>query len=788
MEHTYNLLSLTSHIFSIKWNDTQCTVINNVSDNTRKILSIDGKLPDNITSLIIDPQLKQQRQQLIRDNSASIIHIPTYGIKCRNQATTFLREEIIIQQNDHAISFFTDVTELVKQREIAKKSQERLALVLEGTRLGMWDWNPQNNEVTFDNRWAEMLGLKLADLSQTLTDWQERVHPDDIEGCFADLRAHMEGKTTFYENLHRMIHTDGKWRYILDRGKVVEKDKQGNAIRFTGTHTDVTALKDAELQAKKALSARNRFFANMSHELRTPLHGILNLAEFGLLEKDCNEKNKALKSILSSTNILANIVNDILDFSKIEAGKLEIENIEFELANVITSVIKPLTQVAQNKGIKLAAHIDNNVAKVLIGDPVRITQILNNLCANAIKFTHQGTVQVNATVTETIKDQQKILFEVIDTGIGIDQEIQPNLFKEFHQADASTSRKYGGTGLGLSICVKLSEIMSGKLSFTSTRGEGTTFTYLQKFPVSALSEIPQSTIETVDLQQTKILVAEDNRVNQTIVAKMLSEHNAQINIVENGKECVDFYTENDVDIIFMDIQMPIMDGIEATKQIKSTLKGRNTPIIAMTANTMREDIEHYLEIGMSGYLTKPFTRTKLNNLLNIYTPTNKHNGINNLAAHISDPTVTNAVKLKAICQKLKQLIPKTNRVSLWIFNPEYSEITCIQCLDHANKYSNGLLLKASDYPSYFQYILKNEVLDASSARENPVTKCFNKSYFEPLKIYSLLDYIFSIDDKPIGIICCENVGTQVNWDETDKSALIKVANIITLFFAKDIIS
>ncbi|MDO6426654.1 ATP-binding protein [Thalassotalea sp. 1_MG-2023] len=787
MEHTYNLLSLTSHIFSIKWQNEDCTIISNASDNTRQILLTGSELPDDITTLIVDQQIIKQRQQLIQKNKANVIHIPVYGVKYLNQPTTFLREEIIIQPSDHAISFFTDVTELVKQREITKKSQQRLALVLEGTRLGMWDWNPQTNEVTFDDRWAEMLGLKLADLTQTLADWQDRVHPEDIEDCFADITAHIDGKTSFYENLHRMRHSDGEWRYILDRGKVVEKDDHGKPIRFTGTHTDVTALKMAELQAKSALSARSRFFANMSHELRTPLHGILNLAEFGLAETHCDEKDQALKSILSSTNILANIVNDVLDFSKIEAGKLEIEHIEFELANVITSVIKPLSQIAQSKGVNLVSHIDDQVAKVLKGDPVRVIQILNNLCANALKFTDKGSVQLSVNVLETTDTCQHIQFEVIDTGIGIDTKIQPNLFKAFHQADASTSRKYGGTGLGLSICVKLSEMMAGKLDFISEKGQGTTFTYQQKFTVSGLSEIAKTHHETVNLQQANILIAEDNRVNQTIVTKMLSAHNVNATVVENGQECIDYCRENIVDLIFMDIQMPVMDGIEATKLLRSSKASSHIPIIAMTANTMKEDIEQYLAIGMNGYITKPFNRAKLNSLLTIYAPQHEHPGINNLAVRISDPTINNEEKLQTICQALKQLIPQANRISLWIFNQEYTQIQCLQCLDHNNEYSNGLVLKAADFPRYFKYILKNEVLDASHARENPVTKCFNESYFEPFKIFSLLDYIFSIDEKPLGVICCENVGSQVNWTESDKSALITVANITTLFFSRDII-
>lgn len=236
-------------------------------------------------------------------------------------------------------------------------------------------------------------------------------------------------------------------------------------------------LEELKKEADTANTLKGRFLANMSHELRTPLHGILNLAEFGLAETSNIEKDNALKSILSSANILSNIVNDILDFSKIEAGKLNIENINFNLSEVINNVINPLMKQATDKGIKFIPSIDKNIATTLKGDPVRVSQILNNLCSNAIKFTQQGQVEFKVTVKENSLNTQNIVFEITDTGIGISKAAQQNLFQEFHQADSSTSRKYGGTGLGLSICTKLSDLMNGKINFTSKEDKGSVFTY-----------------------------------------------------------------------------------------------------------------------------------------------------------------------------------------------------------------------------------------------------------------------------------------------------------------------
>lgn len=543
-------------------------------------------------------------------------------------------------------------------------------------------------------------------------------------------------------------------------------------------------LEELKKEADTANTLKGRFLANMSHELRTPLHGILNLAEFGLAETSNIEKDNALKSILSSANILSNIVNDILDFSKIEAGKLNIENINFNLSEVINNVINPLMKQATDKGIKFIPSIDKNIATTLKGDPVRVSQILNNLCSNAIKFTQQGQVEFKVTVKENSLNTQNIVFEITDTGIGISKAAQQNLFQEFHQADSSTSRKYGGTGLDLSICTKLSDLMNGKINFTSKEDKGSVFTYQQSFETSELDELLKPNKEITDLQGCTILVAEDNKVNQVVVSKMLQAHNAKVIFTENGKECVDYFFANHVDLIFMDIQMPVMDGVQATKIIREQQTGKTTPIIAMTANTMKPDIKHYLDIGMDGYLTKPFNKDHLNSLLNVYNP--KNSNLKNLAVKVSNPNITSERKLKQICNELKKLISNADRVSLWLFNHDYTAINSLIFLDEKNEIVSNAVLKAEDFPAYFDYILEHKVLDASDARNHEITKNLTKVYFEPSNIYSLLDYIYFIDNKPLGVICCESVGSKISWSHADKLSLIKVADVTTLFLSKQL--
>ena len=543
-------------------------------------------------------------------------------------------------------------------------------------------------------------------------------------------------------------------------------------------------LEKLKEEADTANNTKSKFLANMTHELRTPLHGILNLAEFAISEGTTEEKDNTLKSILKSAHYLSNIVNDILDFSKIEAGKLEIEHINFNLNDVISDVIKPQLQQASAKGIKLIKSVDPKIAENLKGDPLRVSQILNNLCSNAIKFTKTGQVKLKVSIKSSTLQTQLLKFEVIDTGLGINETVQEHLFKEFHQADSSTSREYGGTGLGLSICARLSELMQGQLSFTSKIGKGSTFTYEQSFELALLPSVAKQGSDITNLKGCTVLIAEDNKINQLIIVKMLKAHNANLIIAEDGKECVKYFKEHSVDLIFMDIQMPEMDGIKATQAIRALPAGKTVPIIAMTANTLKQDIEHYLGIGMDGYLTKPFDKAKLNSLLNVYNPKNLN--LKNLAVKISDPNVSSNRKLKQICKELKALIPNANRVSLWLFNKDYSALNCLACLDENDVVSNGTVLYTENSPAYFNYILTNQVLDASDARNNDVTKPFSHSYFEPLNIYSLLDYIYILDSKPLGVICCESVGSKVTWSHADKESLIKVADVTNLFLSKQI--
>jgi signal transduction histidine kinase/CheY-like chemotaxis protein len=585
---------------------------------------------------------------------------------------------------------------------------------------------------------------------------------------------------------------------VMQTGDFHQSQKVQGASEFKAIESQLNKLMDylknqeleltqAKEQAESANASKSLFLANISHEIRTPLHGILNLADLAQGDKNTDYKNESLKSIYNSGNVLMNIVNDVLDFSKIEAGKLEIEKIEFNSRDTVQSLLSPLELLADNKHIKLKCFIDKGVSNALEGDPVRISQILNNLCSNAIKFTDIGEVVINISVVAEEKGKQKVCFAVKDTGIGIEAEKVDLLFKDFQQVDSSTARKYGGTGLGLSICAKLSELMLGELTVKSKPGAGSTFNYQQWFDVSQSSTEQAKDALPVDLHGATVLVAEDNMVNQSIVTAMLKRHNAKVVAVDNGIKCVDYFANNPVDIVLMDIQMPEMDGVEACKNIRALENGKTIPILAMTANTLKYEIAGYFETGMDGYIGKPFDKSKLNNLLTIFAPDKSQHVLKQLSAKIGNPSLMVEQKLHAICTEIKQVIPASNRVSLWLFENDFNTIRCVKCFDENDVFSDGLELTSEHFPAYFEYILSNQVLNASNARANSVTECFNSSYFEPLNIHSLLDYIFHHENKPVGVICCERVGDMTSWTEQDISLLIRVAKLTSLFFAEEVL-
>ncbi|MFA7280417.1 MAG: PAS domain S-box protein [Sterolibacterium sp.] len=573
---------------------------------------------------------------------------------------------------------FSDITEKKQQEEDLINERRRLAEIIEGTGAGTWECNLQTGEVVINDRLAEMLGYSLAELSPTTMDlFTSLMHPDDVSVSRELMVKHFSRIIPYYDCEVRMQHKNGPWLWTRNRGKVTTWSADGKPLLMSGISQDIWAqkateemLQDARQQAEVANIAKSRFLATMSHELRTPMNGVLGMAQMLLKPNLKNsERNEYVRIILNSGQTLLSLLNDILDLSKVEAGKMDIESTAMEPWQIIRETQLLFTEAAKKKLLLLEAGWLGATDQRYLGDPYRLRQMLSNLVGNAIKFTRQGHVRIEAREIERDDRNVTLEFAVIDTGIGISKETQPQLFKPFSQTDSSITREFGGTGLGLSIVKRLANLMGGDIGLESEPGKGSRFWFRIRSTLIA-QRVERRRTERINIQDInaslmpvkyagRILVVEDNLDNREVIATQLSEFGLTVISAIDGQQALDIITKNGaIDLILMDLQMPVMDGFTATQRLREWEAENNRarlPIVALTADAFEENRGLCMAAGMDDFLTKPVVIGTLKTVLSRWL-SSKPQASGDPAAPDPAGEETDAIRITTIFRELEPLL------------------------------------------------------------------------------------------------------------------------------------
>lgn len=530
--------------------------------------------------------------------------------------------------------------------ERLRNIDDRHKIAIKATNDGVFDWNITDKTIFLSSQIFKMCGYEKDDYEGSLigviphlsgTNPADLIHPDDLAVFKQNIKHFADGNTSEYSNVFRVKHANGYWIWVHARGGGVF-DEDGKPMRMIGSHTDITVQKKMEDRLKKEMeeaeiSSKSKmdFLAHMSHEIRTPLTTIMGIAEIlARRASSFGEKERTLiKSLVTSSSTLKELINDVLDFSKIDSGEITLEKNPVQVAHLMGEIISIMTVQAVEKNLDFKVQHETLDELVFEGDQTRLRQILINLVGNAIKFTQHGSIQVICSLADlnTAESAAILNIKVIDTGIGVAPQYQEIIFDKFKQVDDTISKGFGGTGLGLPISKLLTEMMGGKLSVISEVCEGSTFTLELPIKILNLQDFIDSSsqkllalphifsVPSLTVTGSKVLLVEDYEGNIVVIGCILEDMGLSYDIARNGQEAIDMFVQHGYNIILMDLQMPKMDGLSATVKIreieKTEQRSYRTPIIGMTAHATYKDKNSCLDAGMDEFLTKPIDQAKL---------------------------------------------------------------------------------------------------------------------------------------------------------------------------------